>query len=143
MKIHYALLTLLLASNYVYAEDLQYNRDENVQAEMLNRADIKARYCMHTTAEAFLANGMRDQQNIVDNLVKVCGGQMKVVYAHFQLQGAELVDDYLVAMAYDELNSIPGVKLASSQTKKTTNQTYAGTNGVNRKPMGDTDKIGN
>ena len=115
MKIYYVLLTLIAVSNVSIAQDLQYDRQQNIQEQVFNRADISTRYCMHTTAQAFLANGMRDQKKIVVDLIKVCGNQMKAVYVNFQIPQPELVEPYLEAMAYDELGRISGVKIKQTE----------------------------
>src|SRR6266853_4025674 len=93
----------------IAADDLQYDNLETQKAAMLKEATWNARSCMRGWAEAMLLQGSRSSEEIIEHGV-ACGRPLKHYMAHDLQQPEDVVTAYIRALAYDELNRIPGLK---------------------------------
>lgn len=97
---------IFLYSSSVESKEVNYNVQEGVQAKALYRAEYQTRYCMYQSANTFLMQGMRDEKQLVNSMVSVCSNKFKATVIAYKIPMAEFTNDYLTAMAYDELNFV-------------------------------------
>jgi len=93
----------------IAADDLQYDNLETQKAAMLKEATWNARSCMRGWAEAMLLQGSRSSEEIIEHGV-ACGRPLKHYMINSLQQPEDVVTAYIRALAYDELDRIPGLK---------------------------------
>ena len=90
--------------------DLRYDVKEQRINALFDQLIWKTRSCMNESARVMLIQGIRDSSAIVTFTLKVCSTPLSgFMTKTLQRPDAE-VSAYLRAMAYDELNHIPGLR---------------------------------
>src|SRR5258708_2665851 len=104
------------AAPAIAADDLQYNLMEAQKSTTFKEMVWETRGCMNEFARSLLLFGNRDSKVILARVVEQCGGgpenpgSLSSYMAHDLQQPEDVVTAYIRALAYDELNSIPGLK---------------------------------
>src|SRR5258708_33694404 len=100
----------------IAADDLQYNLTEAQKSATFKNMVWETRACMNEFTRSLLLFGNRDSKVIVGRVVEQCGGRpenpgsLSSYMTHILQQPEDVVTAYVRALAYDELNSIPGLK---------------------------------
>src|SRR5258706_4552806 len=103
----------ILVAKQSIALDLQYDQRGAMEEQLYNEAVLRTRNCMRGIGQAQLSTGTRDQEQIVFNMARLCGLDIRNVVANF-MHRPDLIpstDAFIVALAYRELGRIPGVTI--------------------------------
>ncbi len=98
------------------ANDLQYDIQDQRNAATFDQLIWQTRSCMNEGARAMLVQGARDSSTIARFVQNACGGPLAGFMTQtLQRPNAE-VTAFVQAMAYDELNRIPGLSRSGSSS---------------------------
>ncbi len=114
------MLSVLLFSNRVMAvQDLQYDPDEQRNAAMLDQLTAAAKDCMHNGTVTALAQGVRDSQVIVARTAPICGSVLMNYLTKKGHMTPNQAATYVMGLANDALNTVPGLKSVKPQAQST------------------------
>src|SRR5258708_36957569 len=109
----------------IAANDHQYNLAEAQKSATFKEMVWETRACMNEFARSLLMFGNRDSKVIVARVVEQCGGRpdnpgsLSSYMTHDLQQPEDVVTAYFRALAYDELNRIPGLKRSKPNPEST------------------------
>jgi hypothetical protein len=108
---------VILTSTAGSAADIQYDPRDAQKSAYLNDLVLQTRACARDYARALLTQGERDSATIVAKIMNVCGRQLPLQDYMTNVLGRpyDEVTAFIEALAYDELNHIPGVKRTPSK----------------------------
>lgn len=109
-------LWLILFSHFVISkDDVQFNLEEEKDAERFNSFVFETRLCMSESSKGMLSQGVRDSTEIVKFSMGACSNPLSSFMKNNLHRPAGEVDAFITAIAYDELKNIPGLKLQNSK----------------------------
>lgn len=101
----------------VLANDLRYDWLSGQQQVLLREWIWQARACMSDGVRSRLMAGVRDSNEIVDWVVKPCGGHLQNYLTQGLGRPAEEATAFIRSLAYDELNRVPGVSRTTPEKR--------------------------
>ena len=104
-----------LAPLVMAADDLKYDPREAQEAVFFDQQISQARFCMRDAIRAVLMQGERESKRIVGFATQVCGSSLRTYMTQHLRRPEKEVDAFLQAMAYRELDRVPGLERSTSQ----------------------------
>ncbi len=96
------------------ADDLQYDIQDQRNAATFKQLIWQTRSCMNEGAQAMLVQGARDSSTIATFVQNTCGNSLAGFMGQTLQRPTAEVGAFIQAMAYDELNQIPGLSRPGS-----------------------------
>ena len=102
----------LAAAGPAMSADLKFDQKEADEDSTFRQMTIQTRDCMNESARAMLRLGERESERVVAFQLQACGGPLTEYMTSTLGRPTAQVASYARALAYDELNRIPGLSKA-------------------------------